>query len=173
MTRTDVDTTEFNPYYALYIGLVDQSLHLVEALEKGGSATVAFFKTIPEGKLDYRYAEGKWTPKEILLHLIDTERIFSYRALRFSRNDFTELVGFDQDELMEYCGASKRTLESLLEEYVAVRAASVALYKNLTDIQLEARGVASASELSCRAAGFIIAGHERSHIAVLKERYLN
>ena len=131
-----------------------------------------FFETIPDAKLEYRYAEGKWTPKEILLHLIDTERVFAYRALQFARAKDVVIKGFDQDEFAANSNANDRTIKNLLEEYRAVRTATVILFSSFSNNTLLQMGVASDSPLSVRASGFIISGHEKHHIAILNERYL-
>lgn len=172
MTRLDIKSEEFNPYYSLYIDKVDSTRHLMEALENGKEETIAFFKQIPEDKLDYKYAQGKWTPKEVLLHLIDTERIFSYRALRSSRKEKVDLPGFEQDDYVVHSNASSRNMQSLLKEYSAVRESTIALYENLTNEQLENLGSGSGSPFTARALGFINAGHEIHHIQIIKERYL-
>ncbi|RMB57364.1 DinB family protein [Dokdonia sinensis] len=172
MKRTDLKLEEFNPYYSLYIDKVDSNRELMEALEKGKAETIAFFTQIPEDKLEYSYAQGKWTPKEVLLHLIDTERIFSYRALRSSRKETVNLPGFEQDDYVINSNASSRNMHSLLREYSAVRESTITLYENLTNKQLKHLGMGSGSAFSARALGFINAGHEIHHIQILEERYL-
>jgi hypothetical protein len=172
MTSQDLDLAEYNSYYAPYIGLVPSTETLIEGLRSGREEAVNFFTSIEETKLNYRYAEGKWTPKEILIHLIDTERIFAYRALRFARKDKTPVQGFEQDDYIRPSKAYSRTMDSLLQEYKSVRGASLALFESMDEEMLKGTGMASGSELSARAAGFIIAGHDRHHIAVIKERYV-
>ena len=172
MTRKDLKPEEFNPYYKVYIDKVNDNRSLLEALEKGKGETIAFFEEVPEDKLDYRYAQGKWTPKEILLHLIDTERIFTYRALRFARKETVNLPGFEQDDYAARSNAGSRSMKSLLKEYNAVRESTITLFENLTKEQLEHVGSGSGSSFTARALGFINAGHEIHHIHVIKERYL-
>ncbi len=163
---------EFNEYYTQYVNLVGDAEQLVEALRKGKTNTVTFFNSLSREQLEIRYAEGKWTPKEVLLHLIDTERIFTYRALRISRMDTTPLVGFDQDDFVLTSFANNRSISSLLSEYESVREASISLYENLDAERRAIIGTASESPLSPRAAGYITAGHEKHHITIIKERYL-
>lgn len=169
---TDLQPSEYNAYYAYYIGLVPKNETLLEALASGRDECIRFFRGIDEHKLDFRYAEGKWTPKEILLHVIDAERVFSYRALRFARKDTTPVQGFNQDDYVKPSKAYSRSLDSLLNEYQSVREATITLFNTMDSEMLESVGVASGSNLSARAAGFIVAGHDRSHIHIIKERYL-
>lgn len=170
--RLAIQAGEHHPYYAQYIDQVPEGLTLLEALTQGMAYTLDFYSGLNEQQLLLRYKAGKWTPKEALLHLIDTERIFSYRALRFARQDQTSLAGFEQDDFVASSEANTRSIAGLLEEYESVRRASIALYKNLSDAMIATTGQASGSELSARAAGFITAGHERHHIRIIKERYL-
>jgi uncharacterized damage-inducible protein DinB len=123
-------------------------------------------------KFDYRYAEGKWTIKEIIQHIIDTERIFSYRALRISRNDKTPLPGFEENDYVDNTDANKRGLQELLTELSAVRHATLLLFKSFSEEQLARIGIASENEISVRAIGFIIIGHQKHHQKVFEERYL-
>lgn len=170
--RVDVQKGEHHSYYTQYIDQVPKGLDLLDALEQGLTYTTDFYRSLNETQLLLRYEDGKWTPKEVLLHLIDTERIFSYRALRFARQDQTPLAGFEQDNFVTMSAANGRSVESLLEEYQSVRRASVALYKNMNDTMIITTGQASGSALSPRAAAFITAGHERHHLRIIKEWYL-
>lgn len=170
--NTEIEETEYNAYYKQYIDQISASSDLIDALKEGLEFTQDFFLSLTEQELLVRYEEGKWTPKEVLLHIIDTERIFSYRALRFSRLDKTPLEGFDQDEFVITSDANNRTVPSLLEEYKSVRLASIMLYNGMTDQTIRNIGMASGSPMSPRAAGFITAGHERHHIDIIKNRYL-
>ncbi|WP_031428996.1 DinB family protein [Flavimarina sp. Hel_I_48] len=172
MTRKELGANEFNPFYGTYIDQVDENLSLVEALTAGKKNTIKFLKKIPENKLKSAYAEGKWTILEVILHIIDTERIFNYRALCIARGDKTAFPGFEQDDYIAPSKANERSFESLLEEYEAVRNASMVLFKNLPPAALTAIGEASKSKLSARAAGFIMAGHEKHHCNIITERYL-
>ncbi|GGI57402.1 DinB family protein [Winogradskyella haliclonae] len=162
---------EFNPYYLPYINSATSS-DLVGGLKQNLKSVVAFYDSIPEEKLEYAYAEGKWTVKDILLHIIDTERIFAYRAMRVARQDKTALAGFEQDDYVNAANASNRTIESLLEEYKVVRNATISLFESFTDESLKAIGTASGSPISTRAIGYIITGHENHHNTVIRERYL-
>lgn len=166
-----MNSTEFNPYYKQYIELAKQGT-LNENLGDGLESTVQFFKQLPKEKLGYRYAEGKWTPKEILLHLVDTERVFIYRSLQFARAKDTDLAGFDQDEFVANSFANKKSIDELLAEYKAVRLASIQFFQSCDAITLQRMGKANGSMMSVRATGAIICGHEIHHIQVIQERYL-
>jgi len=159
------------PYYFGYIDQVDEEQMMV-ALEKGRDLLDAFYREMPEEKLEYRYEEGKWTPKEVLIHIMDTERIFAYRALRFGRGDETALPGFDQNIYVPPALANERSLGSLLDEYQAVREATISLFDSFTDEDLMREGMASDLPVSPLRLGYVIAGHEYHHIRILKERYL-
>jgi len=130
-------------------------------------------KSIPEDKLYYRYDEGKWTIKEILVHIIDDERIYAYRALRFARKDSTELAGFDQENYAVNSGANKRSIESILHEFETVRKATISLFESFTDEALTSSGIANGNKVSVRALGYHIAGHEKHHVNIIRERYLD
>ena len=123
-------------------------------------------------KFDYRYDEGKWTIKEIIQHLIDSERVFSYRALRISRNDKTPLPGFDENSFVENTNSNQRSLQGLLTEMAVVRQATLSLFSSFSVEQLERIGMASNHQISVRAIGFIIIGHQEHHQKIFQERYL-
>lgn len=163
---------EYAPYAIQYIGQVPDDGLLLKHLEDNLEAAKQFFRSVPEEKLTSRYAEGKWTIKEVLGHIIDTERVYGYRALRFARNDATELSGFEQDDYVKYSKANERSLDSMLEELSAVRASSIAFLKNLDADALMRFGTANGRKMTVRAAAYIIAGHEAHHIRIIKERYL-
>ncbi|MEZ4884112.1 MAG: DinB family protein [Chitinophagales bacterium] len=162
---------ESNDYFKRYINKVATN-DIIAALSEGQKAMEHFCQYIPADKWDYRYAEGKWTIKEILLHIIDTERIMAYRALRIARNDKTALPEFEQDDFILYCNANERSPESLLAEYMAVRASTISLFLHFDDEMWGRMGTASNYPISARALAYIIAGHEIHHLAIVKERYL-
>lgn len=166
-----LNTEEFNSYYSTYINLVEQE-DIVASLQQNLKEMLSFYKSIPEDKWSFSYAKGKWTIKEIMQHLLDTERIFAYRALCFSRKDNVELPGYDQDEYLEHSKANSRSKESLIEEYISIRNATISLFKSFSKEMFMHIGVASNCPLSVRAAGYIIVGHEMHHCNVIKERYL-
>ena len=163
---------EFAPYTIIYIGLLPDDGLVLKHLADNLRATTDFIRSLPAEKLTRRYAEGKWTVKEILVHLIDDERIYAYRALRFARNDRTELPGFEQDEYALHSGANGRDLEDILREFALVRQSTIALFEGLDDAALLRAGVAGGNVMSVRAAAYHIAGHELRHVNVIRERYL-
>tara|TARA_R100001198_G_scaffold32884_1_gene17555 strand:+ start:978 stop:1493 length:516 start_codon:yes stop_codon:yes gene_type:complete len=171
MRPTQLNSSEHNSYYRQYIDLVED-IPLLSALELSKSRTQSFFQNIPKQKLEYRYAENKWTPKDILQHIIDTERVFGYRALYFSRDQSADLRGFDENQFAANTHANTRTIDDLLNEYLVVRNATVSLFKSFDDNQLKSIGMANNSKMSVRAAGFIICGHEMHHCNIINERYL-
>lgn len=166
------NSNEFAPYYS---GYVEKSSHydsIVEGLKLQHDEILNFFKDLPLAKQSYRYTEGKWTPKDILLHLIDAERIFAYRALRIARNDKTALPGFEENDYVDEANAEERSMNSLLEEYSDVRKATISLFLNFSEEVLKRLGEASDCSVSVRAIGYIILGHERHHVNVITERYM-
>lgn len=172
MYTKDVISSEYNPYYEPFIKMIHGETALIHALKESKDDVISFFKEIPSEKLSYRYDTNKWTPKEVLVHLMDTERIFSYRALRFARKDKVDLLGFDQNDFIPPSKADSRTIDSLIEEYNAVRDATIALFKNFDNTMLKEIGTGSGSPMSVRALGFITVGHEKHHVSIIKERYL-
>lgn len=165
------DADEYAHHYEQYIKKVREH-KLIDLLKKGAEDIIEMLSTVAEEKLDYRYLEGKWSIKELIVHLMDAERIFMYRALRFSRNDDTPLQGFDENEYIPESGAELRSRESLLSEYIAIRKATIEFFKNITLAMSERRGIANGKEISVRALGYIIPGHEQHHLEVIKEKYL-
>lgn len=163
---------EFAPYTIMYIGLLPDDGLILKHLKDNLKSTKDFILSLPEEKLTFRYAEGKWTIKEILVHIIDDERIYAYRALRFARNDKTELPGFEQDDYARHSGANERDIKEILAEFATVRKATISLFNGLDGQALTRMGVASGNVMSVRAAAYHIAGHELRHINIIKERYL-
>ncbi|MEP1489413.1 MAG: DinB family protein [Algibacter sp.] len=172
MIVKDLKQNEYNSYYSTYINKIPKDLDLIEGYIDGGAHVLQFFKAIPEEKLEYRYAEGKWTIKEVFQHIIDNERIFTYRCFRMGRRDKTSLAGYEQNDYAEPSKANEKSIETLLEEYEIGRKNSTLLIKSLSNDDLNFIGNASDTNMSARAAAFITLGHEMHHINVLKERYL-
>ena len=166
------EETEYPAYAHIYIGLLPDDGLILEHLAENLKATTAFLRSIPSDKLLRRYAPGKWTIKEILAHVVDDERIYVYRALRFARNDSTELPGFDQDLFARYSDANDRDLGDLLDEFAGVRRSTIAFFSSLSDQALMRSGVADGKRSSVRALAYHIAGHELRHMSMVRERYL-
>lgn len=171
MNLNQLPENEYSEFFATYIKALDD-VHLVEELEISLHDFIKFVQNIPMDKFDYRYAEDKWTIKDIIQHIIDTERIFGYRALRISRNDKTPLPGFDENEYVENTNANNRGLQELLAEFSAVRHSNLLLFKSFSEEQLARMGIAYEDEVSVRALGFLIIGHLKHHQRIFKERYL-
>jgi hypothetical protein len=165
------DPSEYAPYYGRYIMLVGGH-DVVAALQDQPRETLALLSGLSEEQGNYRYAADKWSIKGVLGHVIDTERVFSYRALRFARNDQTPLASFEQDGYVRAGGFADRRLADLIEEFVCVRRASGWLFRTLPPEAWMRRGIASDNPVTVRALAYIIAGHELHHRAVLKEKYL-
>jgi len=162
---------EYGAYYEKYISLVEGT-DILQSLDTSKAAFLQFLQSLPADKWDYTYKWGKWTIKETLLHLLDTERIFAYRALRIGRKDATPLPGYEQDEYVPSSEAANRSPESILEEYVAVRNMTIQLFKNLPANAYEQIGTASENPLSPLGAAYIIAGHQQHHWNLFVEWYL-
>lgn len=171
MKSSSLSSSEYAAYYKPYIQAIGEVV-LLEELENSLLHFLEFLNSIPVEKHEYRYAEGKWTVKDIVLHLIDAERIFAYRALRIARKDKTPLPGFEENEYVESAFANHRTLYDLQEEFITVRKATICLFKTFSDEQLQQIGVASENSVSVRAIGFIIIGHQKHHQRIIFERYL-
>ncbi len=171
MNSSQIAENEHAAYFLKYVNLAGTGI-LQEELEICLHDFIRFVQNIPLDKFDYRYAEGKWTIKEIIQHIIDTERIFAYRALRISRNDKTPLPGFDENEYVDNTNANERSIQDLLTEMAVVRQASLSLFKSFSPEQLLRIGKASDNKISVRAIGFIIIGHQKHHQKIFEERYL-
>jgi uncharacterized damage-inducible protein DinB len=162
---------EHAPYYEKYIRLVPAG-DVVATLSSQVEETLALLSTLTDEEADQAYAPGKWTLKELVGHVADTERIFAYRLLRAARGDATPLPGFDENTYVPAGAFTSRTLTSLLEELSAVRTSTVALLRHLPEEAWVRRGVANGTEFSVRAVAFIIAGHELHHADLVRTRYL-
>ena len=171
MTTLQVNENEYAPFYKNYIkslGTVD----LFEILNNSLEDLLLTIKHLPEEKLHFSYQEGKWTIKELVQHIIDAERVLSYRALRFSRNDSTDLQGFNEDWYVENSNGNDRNIEDLLNEFSFVRNSTISLFKSFSDEMFTLSGSINGGDMSVRALGFIIAGHQIHHLKVIKEKYL-
>ncbi|RTY88715.1 DinB family protein [Flavobacterium sp. RSP15] len=171
MKLSQLPTNEYASFYSPYLNALGD-VTLMEELEISLHDFIRFVQNIPMDKFDYRYEQGKWNIKEIIQHVIDTERIFAYRALRISRNDQTALPGFDENDYVNNTEAANRSIQDLLTEFSAVRHSNLFLFKSLSDEQLMRIGTASNTAVSVRAIGFIMIGHQKHHQKVFEERYL-
>jgi hypothetical protein len=172
MTKQDLNPKEYNEYYGRYIDKVPNNTELKSGFEDDKKMIIDFFSSIPKEKLEYRYQSEKWSIKEILQHIIDTERIFMYRFFRISRKDTTALAGFDQDIYVEPSKANSKNLEELIHEFTMTRLYSINLINSISDENILNLGTASDSTISARACAFILLGHSIWHIDVIKNKYL-
>jgi len=163
---------EYAAYYGKYVTLVPDG-DLCGMLGRQLAETLALLGQIPESRGTHRYAPGKWSIKELFGHVCDTERIMGYRALRIARGDATPLPGFEQDDYVPAGGFDQRTLVDLGDELSAIRRATVELFRHLDPAALARRGTASGNPFTPRALAYVIAGHERHHVAIVKTRYLD
>jgi hypothetical protein len=162
---------EYAPSFADYVARIGEGEDIVTVLSDQLDQLLAWLERVPESRADFRYAPGKWSIKEVLGHLSDTERVFAYRALRIGRGDSTPLPSFDDQGYVDEQHAGDRTLVELAQEWVNVRRATLALFQNFPDSAWTRRGIASNQPTSVRAIAYVIAGHVRHHLEVLEARY--
>ncbi len=159
-------------YYRYYVELAyDETI--VTGLEKGLGAARSFLEQIPEEQGSYRYAEGKWSIKQVINHMSDNERIMAYRALRFARNDNSPLAGFEQDDYAQEDNSSSRTLTAIVEEFIRARVSSLDLFKGFSSEMLQRGGSASGVNMTTEMFGYILIGHALHHTEVLRTKYMN
>lgn len=172
MTKKDLRSKEYNKYYARYINKVDGNTELDFGFENDKKMVIDFFSTIPEEKQEFRYQPEKWTIKEILQHIVDTERVFMYRFFCIARNDKTAFPGYEQDDYIATSEANKKSMETLIHEFTVTRLSSLNLIKSISEEHLKNMGTVSDTAISARACAFILLGHSIWHIEIIKERYL-
>src|SRR5205809_3490563 len=160
------------PFYKNYVKQIEET-DVLQALRLSGFRTQMLIHSIPAAKLDFRDAESKWSVRELLCHMIDTERIQAYRALRFARNDKTALPGFEENDYAPQANASNRTIGRIADELQHLRTSTIDMFEGFTEEMLRRKGMANNNELSVLVLGFIIAGHESHHRKILNERYLS
>jgi hypothetical protein len=171
MKLSEIREGDCPAYYRPYLQTLAEG-SLLELMKRQMGNFPEFINSIPEDLWNYRYAPEKWSVAEVLLHVLDTERVFQYRALRFGRKDFTPLPGFDQDAYVPMSQAGERNRESVVEEYKVVRESTLILFSNLPEERLFWKGSASGNPMSIGAIGFIICGHQKHHRNILRARYL-
>ncbi|WP_378188175.1 DinB family protein [Aquimarina sp. W85] len=168
---THLSNNEYSSYYSNYIQKAKHE-DIVLGLQHSKEEFVSFVTNLPDDKWLFSYADGKWTLVEVLQHLIDTERVFSYRALCFARNDGNSLPGFDQDQYVPFSNANNSSKKEIVSDFIAVRESTISLFKRCTPEMSTRIGEASKSPMSARAVGYIIPGHQQHHFEVIKSRYL-
>lgn len=161
---------QFPDYFQPYVKLVNDDEGF-SALMKGAVEFVEFLKILPPTKMNYRYQKNKWTVQEVLLHMIDTERIFQNRALRISRKEPRAQSGFDQDRYVKNLPNITRSIESIRDEYETVRKGTFLLYAGLTKVEMKLQGRVAKNIITLPSIPFIIAGHEIHHLRILQEKY--
>jgi hypothetical protein len=164
-------TDEYSTYFGRYVAQVPAGVDILDFLGRQRDELLARFRAVPEAKGGYRYAPGKWSVRQVVLHLSDTERIMSYRALRFARGDATPLPGFDENAYAPASGADAVPLAEVVAEFADVRLGTLALFRHLPAEAWTRRGTASEAPFSVRALAWVIAGHQLHHLGVLSERY--
>ncbi len=172
MKKKELQSSDYAAYYKGYYAQLDEEAELMTLLEEGNAEFNSLLKDIPHDKLSFAYGETKWTVAEALIHIIDTERIFQYRALRFGRNDTTPIPGFEQDDYVPASNAAARDKESLLKEFLAVRSSTIALFASFNLDTLRLLGTASGVPMSVGAIGFLISAHQKHHSMIIRDRYL-
>lgn len=162
---------DFAPFYENYIGMAEGNT-VQDLIARYSTELNTFIMSLPEAKADFAYAPGKWSVKDLLQHIIDTERVFTYRATRFSRKDTTHLPGFDENAYAANAAAATRSLQSLKEEFVVLRKATDIFLQSLSEEQLSLKGTANNYPITVNAVTFVIFGHILHHKQILEERYL-
>lgn len=162
---------EFSPYHASYVGHVPDG-DIVQTLRAQVGETMELIRSLSDAMGAHAYAPGKWTIRQVLGHMADTERIMAYRALRVARGDTTPLAGFDENAFVANASFDARPMHELAEDLAIVRTSTVALFAPMSDAELARTGSANGSPVTARALAWIIAGHERHHLTTLRERYL-
>lgn len=165
------ESTEYAHFYSTYVELVEKT-NIITTLNNQMHEVFTLMNSVPGEKAYFRYAPDKWTLKEVLGHMIETERVFSYRAFAISRGDTQALPGMDQNEYMQGNNYNKRSLANLANEYLAVRVATIHLLSSMTKEMIQRKGNASGTDVTVRALAFIIAGHDAHHLNIIKEKYL-
>jgi uncharacterized damage-inducible protein DinB len=166
------DNTEYALFYEKYLEKVSEEKTVLNQLKENSLNFKKFLLSLSEEQLQFRYATGKWCIKDIVMHIIDVERVFLYRAMRFARKDKTPLPFFNEDDYAKEARADKIAIKSLVKEYMATRAATMAFFNNVSKPTLKNIGIASNAAMSVRATAWIICGHELHHTQVIKEKYL-
>jgi uncharacterized damage-inducible protein DinB len=164
--------SEYAMYYESYLNLIDEHQSVLDQMKQSTKSLIVLYKSLPEPILRSTYAPSKWSMKDMLMHLIDVERVFIYRAMRFARQDKTPLPFFDENAFAQHAAADRIPTTKLLKEYNANRNLTLAFFNNLNTQQLKSTGIASNFTMSTRACAWIILGHELHHKRIIEERYL-
>jgi len=163
---------EYAPYAGMYVDLVPADGRILQHLSDNFNAVQKLAGTLSAAQLLHRYAPGKWTIKEVLVHMVDDERIYAYRAMCFARGEQTSLPGFEQEDYAANSGANERSMESIMDEYEAVRRSTIAMFSSFTDQALARWGDANGYKCTVRGLLYHLTGHELHHLRIIKEKYL-
>lgn len=166
-----IEPSEYGEFYKGYVSKCDTE-YLLSQFSSNSQVMINMLKSVNEKKASFRYEPDKWSIKEVIGHITDTERIMSYRALSFSRGETQPLPGYNHDEYVKFANFEGQALRDLINQYRSVRQSSETLFQSFSEEMLMRKGTASDNEFTVRALGFIIVGHEKHHIDILKERYL-
>ncbi|MBB4077429.1 hypothetical protein GGR28_000030 [Lewinella aquimaris] len=169
--RNSLSPTEYGTFYSNYIELVPADITLRTALDDSAAVLTEYLTNLPEEKVNHAYASGKWTVKEALQHIIDTERIFAYRALCLGRHDETPLPSFEHKQYAVWADVTRREFERMIEEFRTVRKSTISLFNGFSESDLQFTGSVGGGPMSCRAMGFIISGHTYHHMEIFRDRY--
>jgi hypothetical protein len=161
---------EYAPYYERYISLIEQN-DVLATLDRQRREMVLLLSGLSEEQGNFRYAPEKWSAKQVLGHVCDTERVFAYRALRIARGDVTPMEGFEQDDYVKNGPFARHVIAEVIEDYIAVRRATISLLRSLEEAAWSRRGIANKNEVTVRALAYTIAGHEVHHRRILQEKY--
>lgn len=172
MKRADLERDEIGEFYWRYLDLIPESAGLIDTLEQNTAEISQFLQSIPQEKWKYAYEDGKWTILEMIQHIVDTERIFQYRALSLARGEKNSIAGFDHDVYASNSQANDRKPEDLIEEFKAARKSAILMFKSFKDEALSSRGIVNGNNATPRAIAFIMAGHAQHHKNIINERYL-
>lgn len=172
MKKSELTKGEIGDFYWGYINLIPDDAELTDTLQKNTAEMIKFLKSVPDNKWRYSYTEGKWSILEMVQHLIDTDRIFQYRALAFARNERQSLPGFDHDVYVLNSDANQRSPADLVSEFKAVRESGLYLFRSFSDDMLSRKGTMNDITATARAIGFIMAGHALHHKDIISKRYL-
>ena len=164
--------TDYPEYYSPYINLINPELNSIDAMKQCLDDLIDFLEIVPFQKYNYKYEPNKWTIKDVIRHIIDTERIFAYRALRFARFDATPLMGFEENDYAKNVDTTNVEMQDLIDEFILVRKSTIKMFESFTQKMLENKGTASGKEISVLAIGYIISGHGMHHQNIIKEIYL-
>lgn len=162
---------DYPAYYEHYINLIEET-DIISALKTNHQSTLDFIEEIPRLKQSYFYDDGKWTVKQVINHIVDTERILGYRALRFARGDNQQPLSFDENLYAKNANLSNTNMQMLVDEFDSIRLSNILLYKQLSEKELALTGKTAAGDVSVLALGYFICGHAQHHVNIIKERYL-